>query len=372
VRTELACEIAGPPGAPPLVLLNAVGASTEMWAPQLGALREQFRVIGIDTRGHGSSPPAPPGTHCDIAELGRDVVAALDRIGEGRVHLAGLSLGGMVAMWIAAHHPERVHRLGLICTSAHVAPGPFWLERATLVRRAGLSAIQEPVVARWITPALAQRDPELVGRLTAMLLTTDAESYAQCCEAFGSLDLRADLPRIAAPTLVIATNDDPATPPDHSREIVAGIAGSRLELLDDAAHLATVEQGGVITVLLLEHFGATVPKQLGELPDRDAEPVVAGAEGLAAAFQGFLSRYAWGEGDYPGLSRRERSIVTLTALTTIGAEHELAAHVRGALTNGLTPDEVSEVLMHAAVYAGVPRANQAYAVAQRILREQTP
>lgn len=367
MRIELACEIAGAPDGAPLVLLNSVGSTTQMWAPQLGALREHFRVIGVDTRGHGASPAAPPGTHCDIAELGRDVLAALDRIGAGRVHLAGLSLGGMAAMWIAAHHPERVRRLALLCTSAHVAPGRFWLDRAAAVRRDGLASIQEPVVARWITPGLAQRDPELVDRLTAMLLSTDDESYAQCCEAIGALDLRADLPRIAAPTLVLAAADDPATPLDHARGIVAGIAGARLEVLPDAAHLATVEQGGIITVLLLEHFGGAVPDRA---VDPEAEPANS-IEGLTAAFQTFLARHAWGEADYAGLSRRDRSIVTLTALTTTGAEHELAAHVRGALKNGLTAEEVGEVLMHAALYAGVPRANQAYTVARRILREET-
>lgn len=377
---------AGVAGAPVVVLLNSLGATTGMWDPQVGALAEQFRVVRVDTRGHGASPAAPPGAAGGpgtLDELGRDVLRVLDRLradlGVSRVHLAGLSLGGMIAMWLAAHHPDRVARLALLCTSAHLPPAAGWLSRAAAVRHAGTASVAGAVVTRWVTPGLAARDPGLVAALTAMITSTDAESYARCCEAISAMDLRADLPRIAAPTLVVAGAEDPATPPEHARVIAAGIAGSRLEVLADAAHVATVEQAGALTHLLLEHFrgGATLDAGFAArravLGDTHVERAIAGTSPLTAAFQEFITRYAWGDvWSRPELSRRDRSVVTLAALVALGAEHELAMHVRAALRGGLTPTQISEILLHTALYAGLPRANRAFAIAQQVLSETAP
>jgi 3-oxoadipate enol-lactonase/4-carboxymuconolactone decarboxylase len=205
-----------------------------------------------------------------------------------------------------------------------------------------------------------------------MLLQVDPESYAQCCQAIAGMDLRADLGRISAPALVIGGADDPATPPDHARVIADGIAGSRLEILDEAAHLATVEQPGRIAQLLLQHFGigpgyATRRAVLG---DAHVDRAIAATTDFTAPFQDFITRYAWGDvWSRPGLARRDRSIATLAALVALGAEHEIAMHVRAALRNGLSPDEIGEVLLHTALYAGLPRANQAFATAQSVIDE---
>jgi 3-oxoadipate enol-lactonase/4-carboxymuconolactone decarboxylase len=379
MTVDLHHQTDGPDGAPVLVLLNSLGTTSAMWDPQLAALSEQFRVVTVDIRGHGRSPASPAlptGQSPDIADLGRDVLALLDRLDAPRVHLAGLSLGGMTAMWLAAHHPERIARLALLCTSAHLPPKQGWLERANTVRRHGMSAIADAVVARWTTPGLAERDPDLVARLVAMLTSVDPESYAQCCEAIATLDLRADLGRIAAPTLVISGAADLATPPDHGELIADGVRGSRLEIVGPAAHLATYEQSGPIGALLLEHFGggdrlrAGYATRRSVLGDVHVDAAVARTTEFTAPFQDFITRYAWGDiWTRPGLSRRDRSIATLAALISIGAEHEIGMHVRAALTNGLTPAEISEVLLHTAVYSGLPRANRAFALAQQALDE---
>ncbi|MGF7233946.1 MAG: alpha/beta fold hydrolase [Frankia sp.] len=206
----------GPADAPALVLLNSIGTTTVTWEAQISALAEEFRVIRIDARGHGHSSPAPAGA-TTIADLGTDVLTVLDRLGVDRAHLAGLSLGGMTALWIATHHPNRISRLALLCTSAHPGRPDTWLERAAAVRDSGFSGITEQVVSRWITPELRQRDPVLVQTLAAQLAGTDPESYAQCCEVLAHLDLRPDLTRVAAPTLIIAGAQDQALPVDHAR-----------------------------------------------------------------------------------------------------------------------------------------------------------
>jgi 3-oxoadipate enol-lactonase/4-carboxymuconolactone decarboxylase len=273
----------------------------------------------------------------------------------------------MVAMWLAAHHPERVARLALLSTSAQL-PAARWHERAATVRRGGIAAIAGPVVAGWITPALAARDPELVARLTDMLRSTDAESYARCCEAIVGMNLRADLPRIGAPTLVIAGAADQAIPVEHAHTIADGIAIARLSVLPDAAHIPTVEQPGPIAVRLLEHFTGGEATRRAVLGDAHVDLATKRTSEFSAPFQDFLTRYVWGEvWTRPGLPRRERSLITLAVLTALGAEYELAMHIRGALGNGVSPEEIREVLLHTAVYAGLPRANRAFAIADDVL-----
>jgi 3-oxoadipate enol-lactonase / 4-carboxymuconolactone decarboxylase len=366
----------GPVGAPVLVLLNSLGTSTAMWDAQAGALAEQFRVVRIDARGHGRSPAAPPDEPSTIADLGTDVLAVLDQLDAKRVHLAGVSLGGMTAMWLAIHHPNRVARLAVLCSSAFPGNPAAWQERAATVSAEGMAAIADAVVARWITPSLAASDPQLVQLLRSQLLGTDPESYAQCCHALAELDLRTDLGRIAAPTLVIAGADDQALPPEHSQVIAAGVTGARLEVLGSAAHIAPVEQSGTVTDLLLEHFsgGATLARGLqtrrAVLGDQHVDRALANTSELTKPFQEFITRYAWGDvWSRPGLGRRERSITTLASLVTLGADHEIAMHVRAALRNGLTREEISEVLLHTALYAGLPRANRAFAIAQETLAD---
>lgn len=374
----LHAHIDGPDDAPPLVLLNSVGTTTAMWAPVLSPLAEQFRVIRIDHRGHGDSPAPPAGQSCTVADIAADVLEVLDSLGVQRASFAGVSLGGMTAMHIASHHPERVARLVPVCTSAYLPPAEGWYERAATVRRDGMAAIADTVLARWLTADVASRDPDLVTRLRAMLTGNDAEGYAQCCEAIAAMDLRADLARIAAPTLVLAGDQDPATPAEgHADVIAAGIPTARLVVLEHAAHVPTYEQAGRVADLMLEHLrgGASLARgyatRRAVLGDEHVDRAVAATTARTADFQHFLTRYAWGDiWSRPELARRDRSIATLAALITLGAENELPMHIRAARRNGLTDEQIVEVVMHTALYAGLPRANRAMAITREVLDEQ--
>lgn len=236
-----------------VLLLGSLGSSLDMWDPQVGPLRERHRLVRVDLRGHGRSP-VPPGPY-SLADLGGDVLALMDRLGIERADVCGLSLGGMVAMWLAIAAPERVRRLVLLCTSARLEPAQGWVDRAALVRAHGTGAVADAVVGRWFTPAFALRHPDLVARMRAMVATTPAEGYAGCCEAIASMDLRPGLGSIGAPTLCLAGADDPAIPPAHLRAIADVVPGARLEVLPDAAHLANVEQAERVNAAILEHLG---------------------------------------------------------------------------------------------------------------------
>jgi 3-oxoadipate enol-lactonase len=247
---ELYYTVDGPAEAPALVLGASLGTDTTLWQPQVPGLAERFRVVRYDHRGHGRSP-VPTGPY-RIEELGADLLALLDRLGLVRVHLGGLSLGGMVGLWVAAQAPHRVDRLVLLCTSAHLGPAEAWAERAAAVRAGGIAAVADPALARWFPPGFADLDPPTVARCREVLLATPAEGYAACCDAIRTMDLRPVLPRIQAPTLVIAAREDPATPPEHAERIAAAIPDARLEFLTDAAHLANLAQPERVTRLLVE------------------------------------------------------------------------------------------------------------------------
>jgi 3-oxoadipate enol-lactonase len=250
--TELHHVVEGPEDAPVVLLAGSLGSTLEMWDPQVPALTEHFRVVRYDHRGHGKSPVVPG--PFDLADLGGDALELLDRLGVERAHLVGLSLGGMVSMWMAAHAPERVDRVGLLCTSAQLGPASNWTDRAALVRAGGTAAVAEAVLDRWFTAPFAAREPALIGRMRAMVADTPAEGYAAACEVIGRMDLTGDLASITAPVLAIAGADDPATPPVHLEAIVAGVPDGRLAVLDRAAHLASTEQAAAVNQLLVGHL----------------------------------------------------------------------------------------------------------------------
>jgi 3-oxoadipate enol-lactonase len=253
---EVHAEVTGPADGPPVVLGGSLGSDLTMWDPQVPALSDRHRVVRYDHRGHGRSP-VPPGPY-DIADLGGDVVALLDRLGLARASFVGLSLGGMVGIWLAAHHPERVDRLVLLCTSALPGAPESWTERAALVEAEGTAAVAEAVVGRWFTPELARRDPGLVARMRAMVTATPDAGYAACCRAIAGLDLRAECGRITAPTLVVAGAQDPAMPPsEHGQVIADHVPAAEYVVLSPAAHLANVEQDREVTRLLLDHLAGS-------------------------------------------------------------------------------------------------------------------
>ncbi len=253
---ELDHEVIGPADAPVLMLAGSLGSTSAMWDPQVAALGERFRVVRYSHRGHGGSP-VPPGPY-SIAELASDALALLDRLDIERAAFCGLSLGGMVGMWLGAHAPERLSALLLCCTSAHFPEATQWHERTATVRAEGTASVADAVVARWFTPEWAQAHPDEVDRARAMVADTPDEGYAACCEAIAGWDGRDLLGRITRPTVVLAGADDPATPPAPYGELIAsGIPNARLEVLDDAAHLATYQQADRANAVIAAHVDAT-------------------------------------------------------------------------------------------------------------------
>jgi 3-oxoadipate enol-lactonase len=252
--SQLGYDVTGPPGAPVLALGPSLGSTRDLWRPQLDALSRGHRVLRYDLLGHGTSA-VPPGPYT-IEQLGRAVLETLDEAGAQRAHYAGVSLGGMIGMWIATHHPDRIERLALLCTSAYLPPAEGWTERAALVRAGGCGAIADTIVGRWFTDGFKTHSPGVVAAFRDMIAATDPEGYAGCCEAIGAMDQREAIARIWTPTLVVSGRGDPSTPPDHGALIAATVPGARFVIVEDAAHLAVVERGPEVGALLTEFLEA--------------------------------------------------------------------------------------------------------------------
>jgi 3-oxoadipate enol-lactonase len=252
---EVHHELTGSPDSPVLVLAGPLGSTLEIWNPLVDGFAERYRVLRFDYRGHGSSP-VPRGSYA-IADLAVDVVALLDRLGIERAAFCGLSLGGMVGIWLAAHAPERLSSLVLCSTSARYDDHGPWVERAASVRWAGTAAIAPEVVARWFTPDWAAAHPEFVEQAIQMIARASDDGYAECCGAIAAWDGRRLLGRITMPTLVIGGSQDQGTPVQpHAKNLAAGIYRAKLEILD-AAHLAIIEHADRANRLITKHTATT-------------------------------------------------------------------------------------------------------------------
>jgi 3-oxoadipate enol-lactonase len=262
----MAAELTGPAGAPVVVLGDSLGTTAAVWDRQVPELSADFRLLRFELPGHGGAA-AWPGPY-SIGLLAAGVLALLDDLGVDQAGYAGISLGGMIGMWLASHAPDRISALALVCTSAHLPPAAGWHDRAALVRAKGMNSISAQVIGRWFTPSFAEREPAIVSSVRAMLEQTDPEGYASCCEAIAEMDQLDDLRAIKAPTLVIAGAQDPATPPEHGAAIAERIPGARLHVLPHAAHLAAVSSPHQVTGELLGHFRPTAAADQIRRPER--------------------------------------------------------------------------------------------------------
>ncbi|WP_053671119.1 4-carboxymuconolactone decarboxylase [Streptomyces sp. NRRL B-1140] len=417
----------GPEEAPVLILGPSLGTTWHMWDRQIPELTKHWRVFRFDLPGHGGAPAYPAGSVGDITTR---LLATLEGLGVQRFGYAGCALGGAVGIELALRHPERLASLALIAASPRFGTADEFRQRGVIVRTNGLDPIARTAPERWFTGGFAAAQPAITEWAVQMVRTTDPGCYIASCEALASFDVRPELGRVGVPTLVLVGSDDQVTGPAEARTLVAGIPDARLAVVPGASHLVPVEQPAAVTDLLVRHFSTAwqpafefstgqtalpqaalkpvlstappqppqsgpvaeiapvaVPPQVQGRPDpydagikvrrevlgdAHVDRALAEADEFSGDFQELVTRYAWGEiWDRPGLDRRTRSCVTLTALVAGGHLDELAFHTRAALRNGLTPGEIKEVLLQAAVYCGVPAANSAFKVAQQVIREET-
>jgi 3-oxoadipate enol-lactonase len=231
-------RVDGRADAPALVFSNSLGSNLAMWDPQMPEFTRHFRVVRYDSRGHGKSSVGAGGY--TIEKLGNDVVALLDLLGIAKTSFCGLSMGGMVGMWLGLHAPARIERLVLCDTAARIGTAETWAARVESVRKDGMAALAPAVILRWFTAQFVERDPQAVERIRQMLIATPSEGYVATCAAIAAFDAREEISRIRAKTLVISGRHDQATTPANGRFLAERIPGARyIELA--AAHLSNIE-----------------------------------------------------------------------------------------------------------------------------------
>lgn len=364
----------GPPGAPALLMLHSLGTAAAIWDAPAAALATGFRVIRPDLRGHGLTE-ATQGPYT-MAGLAADAWALLDALGIARAHVAGISIGGMIAQAMAHAAPERVASLALVDTALAILPPQAWRDRAATVRAHGTEAIEEAVLSRWVTSGF--RDTPDAAGLRAMLRRTPPEGYAAAAEAIAAADLADATRRLRLPALVVVGEHDEATPVASAEALRDAIPGARLVVLPGAAHIPTVEQPEAVTEALrgflavpaADPYEAGLAVRRAVLGEAHVARAVAAADAFDRDFQAHITRTAWGEvWTRPHLDRRTRSLLTLAILAALGHREEFCLHVRATPNTGANPRDIAEMLLHVSTYAGVPAANSAMRLAKETLQE---
>ena len=290
-------DLVGAENAPFLVLLGSLGTNRQVWDGQVPLFSNWFRVVSVEHPGHdGGRAPKGPYT---VEMLGQRVLGLIDFLGLGRAAIAGLSLGGLVAMWLAVEHPERVERLAVAGSAPQFSPPAMWQARAEQVRAEGTAPLVEAALARWFTPGFVGSHPDVISRYRAMFLGVDPEGYASCCDALAEGDITGQLGRITAPTLVLTGAKDPVVPPASAAATMQAIEGSSLSVLAGAAHLANVEQPDAFNSAVLDHLVGRqdergLATQAGRAGGRPRRAVPLGGDGAECALPGLPQPVAMG------------------------------------------------------------------------------
>ncbi len=370
-------QVDGPQGGEAVLLLHSLGTNLHVWDPQAAALARTHRVIRPDLRGHGLTE-APSGDYT-MALLAQDGLGVLDALGARRAHVCGVSIGGRIAMEMAAAAPDRVSSLVLCDTALEFRPPEMWQQRMDAVARGGMAAVADAVMERWV---LDQSLPSSKG-LRRMLLRTDPAGYAGCAAALRDTRASDVAGRVRCAATVVVGDKDASTPPSAAEAVRDAIPGSEMVTIADAAHIPTFEREAAVTRALLGHVQRLVAAppaasaaeagnavRRAVLGDAHVDRSEAKTTALDAPFRDFILEGVWGRvWTRPGLARRDRSLLCLGMLAALGHDEELRLHVRATRNTGVTEEEIAEVLLQVAAYAGVPAANSALRAAKEVLEE---
>ena len=237
-------SVEGPEDAPALLIGHSLGSDLSQWDPQMPSLTRRFRVVRYDSRGHGMSEPTP-GPY-SIDQLGRDALGVLDALGIEKAHFMGLSLGGLVGMWLMVNAPHRIDRAILANTNACFGHPDVWNARIRQALADGMDAMAPATMDRWFTREFQERAPAEIDRISARFRATPAQAYAATAAALRDADLREAIRGVKNRVLVIVGTQDPATPPAAGGLIAEHIPGARLVALE-AAHLSNIEAANDFT-----------------------------------------------------------------------------------------------------------------------------
>ncbi len=357
---------------------NSLGTDFRIWDGVVDILKPHGSILRVNKPGHGLSEA--PASACSITDYVADVIGLLDALQIDQCVFVGLSIGGLIGQRLALSHPERVGKLVLCNTGPKIGSAEAWLSRIETVQQQGLAAISEGVVERWFPADFHTTHPDEVAGYRRMLEQTAPIGYVRACEAIRDEDLTVEIGTISLPTLCIGGTGDLATPPELVQAMAAAIPGARCELIAGAGHIPCLQMPETLARLILDfvldHTTSSVYERgmairRSVLGNAHVDRAEANKTDFDADFQRYITESAWGSiWSRPGLTPRERSLLTIALLAALGHDEELAMHVRATQHTGASPNDVKETLMHTAVYAGVPVANSALKLAKAVFAEK--
>jgi 3-oxoadipate enol-lactonase / 4-carboxymuconolactone decarboxylase len=361
-RTRHYYRLDGRDDRPVVMLSHSLGQDHSMWDPQAADLREHFRVLRYDLRGHGATD-VTPGEY-SIEQLGRDALAIADGLQIQQFAFCGLSLGGMIGQWLAINHPERITALVLANTSPRPDAQGMETRRKTVLQ-SGMSSVADVVIGRFFSPRNLAENSATVAASRRTLLAVDPIGYAGCCAAVRDMDLSSELARIRPHTLIITGDGDVSLPwTGHGEVLAANIRHPRIIRLK-SAHLSNLEMPRSFSAAL--HAFLPTERTDGRESGMKVRRAVLGdahvdksleSSTSTPEFQDFLTRYAWGTvWTRPGLDVRTRRLLVLAITAAMGRWEEFRLHVRTGLAHELEWCDLEEVLLQTAIYAGVPAGN---------------
>ncbi|GAA4466995.1 3-oxoadipate enol-lactonase [Nibrella saemangeumensis] len=357
-------KLQGTPTSPVLIFSNSLGSEMMMWDDLVPYLLPYFRILRYDTRGHGGSDVTDGPYTIDL--LGQDVMDLMDKLGIQQAYFCGLSMGGLIGQWLGINYPDRIRKLVISNTGAKIGDDERWNSRIETITQQGMQAIADDTMERWFTDSFRINNAQRVAETRAMFLRSHEEGYAACCAAIRDADFQQTLPQLSVETLVITGDEDPVTNVEQAEFLATSIPNARLQVLP-ARHLAATELPQQYAQVLINFlvgesvFDQGMHVRRTVLGDTHVDKANSQINDFNRDFQAFITHYAWGEiWTRPGLSKPNRSLITMAMLIALNRKAEFQMHVRAALNNGVSVAEIKEVIMQSAIYCGLPAANEAF------------
>ncbi len=356
------------------LFINSLGTDFRIWDGVVKELKNYGNIVRFDKQGHGLSSVSPKPYL--IADYAADVLGLMDALCIEKVVLIGLSIGGVIGQYLGVHHKNRLEKLILSNTAPKIGTDEGWNSRIEKIKSDGIASITEGVIKVWFSENFNQNHPNELNGYKMMLSNANIEGYIQACEAIKKNDLRAEIGSITTPTLCFAGSVDGSTPPDLVKSMADAIPNAEYVLIDNVGHIPCVEAPHEIFKYIVEFTFYQDTKTLYErgmitrravLGNAHVDRAEANKTDFDTDFQEYITNSAWGAvWSRPTLTRRERSMITITVLATLGHHEEVEMHLRATKNTGATIEDIKEVLLHIGIYAGVPVSNIAYKLAKKV------
>jgi 3-oxoadipate enol-lactonase/4-carboxymuconolactone decarboxylase len=367
-------QLRGTPNSPVLIFSNSLGSTYHMWDGLVPYLLPYFRVLQMDTRGHGGTG-RPVGPY-SIEMMGKDVLRLMDELQIEKAYFCGLSMGGLIGQWLGIHAANRFHKIVLSNTAAKIGTMEAWQQRVDLLSKEGMSALVEGTMEKWFTDAFRQTSSEQLALSRDMFLSSDVPGYSNCCLAIGEADFSEQLSSFSVPALVITGDEDAVTHVAHAEKLVELIPDAVLNILH-GRHLVSTEFPQTYAEALIDFFVGTSMVDRGMhvrktvLGEAHVARSKENINGFNDAFQELVAQVPWGQvWTRPGLNKHERSLITLSMMIALNRGHEFKMHVKAAFHNGVSVAEIKEVILQAAIYCGFPAALDAYKNAEEVFQQE--